>query len=174
MTFHAQFMMNPLAFGYVTKDAQHLLFMMLVPGRYWPRFCRAIGIEQYIDDPRFNTFDGRYEHRQEIVGIIARAIMSKTLDEWRPLLKDIPYAARKTLQEAIHDPQCEANNFFCEYEHPQRGMIRQVASPVNMSETPATYRLPAPEFGQHTEEVLLEYGYTWEDIASFKEKGVIA
>jgi crotonobetainyl-CoA:carnitine CoA-transferase CaiB-like acyl-CoA transferase len=174
MTFHGQFLMNPLASGYVTRDGQHLLFMMLVPDRYWPKFCRAIGIEQYVNDPRFNTFDGRYEHRQEIVGIIARAIMSKTLDEWRPLLMDIPYAARKTLQEAINDPQCEANNFFCEYEHPQRGKIRQVASPVNMSDTPATYRMPAPEFGQHTEEVLLEYGYSWEDIARFKESRVIA
>jgi crotonobetainyl-CoA:carnitine CoA-transferase CaiB-like acyl-CoA transferase len=53
-------------------------------------------------------------------------------------------------------------------------MIRMVASPVNLSDTPATYRMPAPEFGQHTEEVLLEYGYRWEDIARFKELNVIA
>jgi crotonobetainyl-CoA:carnitine CoA-transferase CaiB-like acyl-CoA transferase len=174
MAFHSQYLMNPLASGYVSKDGQHILFMMLQPDRYWPRFCRAIGIPQYIDDPRFNTFDARYNNRAALVEIIGKAIVSKTLDEWKPFLKDIPYGARKTLQEAINDPQAEANNFFVSYEHPQRGMIRMVASPVNLSDTPATYRMPAPEFGQHTEEVLLEYGYRWEDIARFKELNVIA
>jgi crotonobetainyl-CoA:carnitine CoA-transferase CaiB-like acyl-CoA transferase len=43
-----------------------------------------------------------------------------------------------------------------------------------MSKNPAGVRMPAPEFGQHTEEVLLEYGYSWEDIARFKEEGTIA
>jgi crotonobetainyl-CoA:carnitine CoA-transferase CaiB-like acyl-CoA transferase len=49
-----------------------------------------------------------------------------------------------------------------------------ISSPVKLSETPATIRMPAPEVGQHTEEVLLDYGYTWEDIARFKEQGLIA
>jgi crotonobetainyl-CoA:carnitine CoA-transferase CaiB-like acyl-CoA transferase len=42
-----------------------------------------------------------------------------------------------------------------------------------MSETPASYRMPAPELGQHTEEVLLEYGFKPEDIVRLKEQGII-
>ena len=63
---------------------------------------------------------------------------------------------------------------FVTTNHPVHGPVKVIASPVNMSKTPATYRLPAPEFSQHTEEVLLGLGYTWEDIARFKETGIIA
>jgi crotonobetainyl-CoA:carnitine CoA-transferase CaiB-like acyl-CoA transferase len=49
-----------------------------------------------------------------------------------------------------------------------------VANPIRLSKTPATIRMPAPEFGQHTEEILLEYGYTWEDISHLREQGIIA
>jgi len=63
---------------------------------------------------------------------------------------------------------------FIPVEHPIYGPIKVIASPLNLSETPATYRLAAPEFSQHTEEILLEIGYSWEDIAGFKEKGTIA
>jgi len=58
-------------------------------------------------------------------------------------------------------------------DHPTYGPMRVIANPVNMSETPATYRMPSPEFGQHTEEILLEIGYSWEDVARFKAEGAI-
>ena len=77
------------------------------------------------------------------------------------------------LVEAINDPQARANDMFVSYKHPVYGEIEAIANPVKMSKTPATYRLPAPEFNQHTEEALLAIGYTWEDIARFKEQGVI-
>jgi crotonobetainyl-CoA:carnitine CoA-transferase CaiB-like acyl-CoA transferase len=49
-----------------------------------------------------------------------------------------------------------------------------MANPIKLSRTPATIRMPAPEFSQHTEEVLLELGYKWDDIQKFKQEGVIA
>ena len=57
--------------------------------------------------------------------------------------------------------------------HPIYGRIEGVANPVNLSKTPASIRMPAPELGEHTEEILKEYGYTREDIARLKEQGVI-
>ena len=74
----------------------------------------------------------------------------------------------------IADPQARANDFFVPLEHPTYGRIEVVANPVELSKTPEMLRMPAPEFGQHTEEVLLEYGYTWEDIERFKQQGAIA
>ena len=100
--------------------------------------------------------------------------MSKTYEEWRPLLKDIPYAPRQTIKEAVNDVQARASDCFVSYDHPTQGRIEQLNNPVMMSKTPSSVRMPAPEFGQHTEEVLLEYGYSWEDIARFKEEGTIA
>ena len=63
---------------------------------------------------------------------------------------------------------------FVAFDHPTYGRIEVIANPINLSKTPATIRMPAPEFSQHTEEVLLEYGYTWEDIEQFKQQGIIA
>lgn len=171
--FHRSQVMNPLATVYVTKDDMRILLMMLQPDRYWALVCQAIGKPELGDDPRFNNFEGRAKNRELVFEILDRTFATKTLAEWKSILKDIPYAPQRTIKEAIDDPQSEANNFFVGYEHPAYGNIRMVANPVNMSETPFTVRMPAPELGQHTEEVLLEYGYTWEDIAGLKERGVI-
>jgi crotonobetainyl-CoA:carnitine CoA-transferase CaiB-like acyl-CoA transferase len=174
MAFYRKDMVNPLASMYLSKDAVRILLMMLQPDRYWAKFCRTIGVPEIIDDPRFNTFDGRATNHDALAAILDKVFRSKTWEEWKPILADIPHAPATSLREAINDPQAEANNFFVTYEHPSRGTIRMVANPINMSKNPATIRMAAPEFGQHTEEVLLEYGYTWDDIIKFKEKGVIA
>jgi crotonobetainyl-CoA:carnitine CoA-transferase CaiB-like acyl-CoA transferase len=80
----------------------------------------------------------------------------------------------QSVKEAVNDPQAKESGCFVTYDHPEHGRIEMLASPVILSKDPATVRMPAPEFGQHTEEVLLEYGYTWEDIARFKEQRTIA
>jgi len=97
------------------------------------------------------------------------------LEEWKQSLSEagIPYAPRQKLSEVINDPQARANDYFVPFDHPTYGHIEVMASPIHLSETPATIRMPAPEFSQHTEEVLLELGYTWEDIAQLKEEHII-
>jgi formyl-CoA transferase len=80
----------------------------------------------------------------------------------------------QTVKEAANDPQARASGCFVSYDHPKYGRIENLASPISLSKTPADVRMPAPENGQHTEEVLLEAGYSREDIARFKEQKVIA
>ncbi len=101
---------------------------------------------------------------------------SKTLNEWKPRLSEaaIPYAPQQTISEVINDPQARANDYFVPFEHPGYGRIEVVANPIKLSETPATIRLPAPEFSQHTEEILFDIGYTWQDITQLKQQQVIA
>jgi crotonobetainyl-CoA:carnitine CoA-transferase CaiB-like acyl-CoA transferase len=77
------------------------------------------------------------------------------------------------VDEAINDPQALANGFIVEVEHPTHGKFKNVASPVQLSKTPPSIRTTAPELGQHTEEILLEMGYTWDDIILFKEASAI-
>jgi len=148
--------------------------MCLQPDRYWDKVCQAIEREDLINDHRFNTFEGRAENRMELFAILDEAFLSKTLDEWRPRLAGIPSGPVQNLLEVINDPQARANDFFVTLDHPTHGRIEVIAPPVKFSKTPATVRTAAPELGQHTEEVLLEYGYTWEDIAKFREQGIIA
>ncbi len=70
--------------------------------------------------------------------------------------------------------QTRANDFFVTMDDPEQGPVEMLSAPVKLSKTPATYRTLAPEFSQHTEEVLLELGYTFEDMVQLKEQGIIA
>jgi crotonobetainyl-CoA:carnitine CoA-transferase CaiB-like acyl-CoA transferase len=71
------------------------------------------------------------------------------------------------------DVQVIENGMLDTLDHPGYGPLRVVAAGVNLSETPATIRTPAPEFGQHTEEVLIEAGYTWEEIEALRDHRAI-
>jgi len=167
---------NVLLGSYKTKDGRWLRLAVNQPDLYWSRVCRALGREDLEHDPRFEDFVDRMENHVALFEILEEAFLARPLDEWRVRLTEagLPWAPVSTLPEVISDPQARANDFFAGYEHPTHGHIEVVANPAHLSNTPASVQRPAPEFGQHTEEVLLEYGYSWEDIAQFKEQGVIA
>ena len=84
------------------------------------------------------------------------------------------YVATSEGIEVADDPQIVDNNYVVEYEQPPFGKIKSSAFPVKFQKTPVGVQGPSPEFGQHTEEVLIELGgYSWDDIAELKEEGVI-
>jgi len=174
MAFYNIKMTSPLTGAYFTKDARTIMFIILQPDRYWAKFCKALGREDLLENHKYDTIEGRAEDLMQLRQIFSERFLTKTLDEWRPLLEGIPYAPNQSLLEAANDIQATESGCYVSYEHPQKGVIRQVANPVIMSKDPASVRMAAPEFGQHTEEVLLEYGYSWEDIAKFKNEGTIA
>jgi crotonobetainyl-CoA:carnitine CoA-transferase CaiB-like acyl-CoA transferase len=174
MAFRSAKATSPLTGMYMTKDFKALIFVVLQPDRYWAKFCKAIGRQDMADDPKYQSIEGRAEHIVFLRQAITEVFLTKTLDEWRPLLEGMPYAPMQSVKEAINDPQARESGCFVAYDHPEHGRIEAVANPVILSKDPATVRMPAPEFSQHTEEVLLEIGYQWEDIARFKEQGVIA
>ena len=165
---------NPLEMGYFTKDGRWLLLVCVQPDRYWSRFCQAIERADLEHDPRFETYDARFQNRATLLHILDEVFLTRTLEEWKPRLEGIPFSPVQTLVEVVNDPQTRANDTFIPFDHPTYGRIEVVANTVKLSQTPATVRMPAPEFGQHTEEVLLEYGYSWEDIEQFKQQRIIA
>lgn len=167
---------NPLMAQYETKDDRWLLFSCLNMVRYLPKVCIAIGRVDLLSDPRLENLETIPEFVPELKKIIKAAVKTKTLKEWIPILNDagVSYSPVQTHQEVINDPQARANDFFVAYDHPDHGRVEGVANHIKLNNQPDHVRMPAPEFGQHTEEVLLENGYTWEDIADFQDKGVIA
>ena len=173
-TFYGARAKNPLSGAYVTKDSRRIYFLALQPDRYWRKFCLAIGRPDLADDPRYRTRDGRGNDCVALKQTISKTFATKTQAEWIPLLEGLPYAPMQSVREAILDPQARESGCFVSYEHPTHGRLEGVASPVMMSKTPADVRMPAPEFGQHTELVLLEAGFSWEDIAKLKEQKIIA
>jgi len=168
---------NPLAGFYLAKDGKWVRIGIVQPDLYWSRFCKAIEREDLEHDPRFESFEPRIENHAALFTILEQEVFpSKTYDEWSVRLTEagLPWGPVQSLLDVINDPQAKANDFFVPLNHPTHGRMEVVANPIKLNKTPPTKVRPAPEFSQHTEEVLLEYGYTWENIVQFKEQGVIA
>ncbi len=141
----------------------------------WPAFCRCVGRPELEQDARFATFFVRYEHMDELYAILEDIFPTRTTAEWMATLEaaDMICAPVADYEEVVNDAQVLANGYITEVEHPSRGPLKTVGLPWTFSETPADGRALAPELGQHTEEVLLDLGYTWDEIGSLREKGVL-
>jgi crotonobetainyl-CoA:carnitine CoA-transferase CaiB-like acyl-CoA transferase len=167
---------NPLANYYKTKDGRWMLMFHMQSNIYWERFCIALELENIINDPLFNTSEARTKNCAALIKIIDQTFAKKTLQEWKACFSatDLVYSSVQTPAEAVVDEQAQANNFYETFNHPVWGPIRLLPAPMKFTETPGTYRTPAPGLGQHTEETLLELGYNQNDISLFKSKKVIA
>ncbi len=167
---------NALLNSYQTKDKRWLRLGLGQPDTYWHKFCQAIGRGDLENDPRFATFEPRIDNHAVLFHTLEEVFLTRTLEEWKvPLYESgIPWSPVQSLVDVIDDPQARANGFFVSFDHPAYGRMELVNNPVHLSNMPSSIRLPAPEYNQNTEEILLEYGCTWEDISQFKEKQVIA
>jgi len=166
---------NPVWNSYLTKDGRWMWLAMLQPNAYWPSFCKTVKMPELERDARFDSQETRATNCEELIHIIDDIIASKTREEWERIFREnnILYGRSQTPVEVTTDPQALANNFFAKVMHPEAGELRLVATPVRFHQKPAKIKTTAPEIGQHTEEILLDIGYNWEDIARLKEQGVI-
>jgi crotonobetainyl-CoA:carnitine CoA-transferase CaiB-like acyl-CoA transferase len=166
---------NPVWNSYRTKDNRWFWLAMLQSDPAWPGFCQAIEKPELENDPRFSDLNARRENCEELIHIIDEVLVTRTMVEWEKRFKEnnCMYGRVQTPMEVINDPQALANGFFVDVEHPNAGKIKLISTPVKFSENPASLRSTCPELGQHNEEVILELGYTWDDITQFKEQGVI-
>jgi len=119
----------------------------------------------------------RGENSRQVIAFFDRAFATQSCAEWMKRLKqtgDVICSPINTLADLPHDQQVIENEYIVDFDHPTIGKIKTIGFPVKFSKTPGALRLPAPEFGQHTEEVLLNIGeYSWEEIAELRSKGVI-
>ena len=148
---------------------------LLHPEAYWPTFCKALYKEEMENDPRFDSIQNRAENSIALIRILDEAFAEKTVQEWMERLTELGliFSLVQKPSELIDDPQARANDFFMPVNHPTYGPIELVSAPIRLSETPSTFRTPAPEFGQHTEELLLELGYSRDDMSVLRDKKVI-
>ncbi|HEV8574979.1 MAG TPA: CoA transferase [Dehalococcoidia bacterium] len=166
---------NPIWNSYQTGDGRWIQLVMLVADVYWPKLCRAVGRSDLEDDPRFDSMPKRTENRKELIALLDDVFAQRPLEDWTTRLdgEGCIWAPAQTISEAINHPQTLARKAFAEIEHPTHGRIRLVDTPVKFSDAQVSVRGPAPELGQHTEEVLLGAGYGWDEIAKLRESGVL-
>jgi len=167
---------NPLYNHYECKDGKWLIICHAESDRYWPQFCKFLGIEDLEKDPRFESHNMRAKNGAELVAIIDKIFATKDREEWFNILREDPdfmIAPITTLSELEDDPQMWANDYLTKFNHPRMGEVTMPGSPVTFSKTPAGIQREAPELGQHSEEILLELGYDREEINRLKDTKVI-
>ena len=166
---------NPLYSIYQTKDNRWLQIALVQDYRGWNEFCGAVGLEHIMDDPRFGTPEARVANRPELVCIMDELFLTRTLDEWVEILENyqFPWAPIRNFTELESDPQVLANDYLVTLDDTEIGEVKVVGVNVDLSKTPGRVGSKAPELGQHTEEILLELGYEWDDIIAMKETGSI-
>jgi crotonobetainyl-CoA:carnitine CoA-transferase CaiB-like acyl-CoA transferase len=166
---------NPMYNHYRCRDEKWIAVAHLQPDRYWPLFCKAMGITDLEHDPRFDSLEARGKNSKELIRILDEKFVGRTRDEWIAQLKKESCICTpiQSPMEVSRDPQAFANNYFIDVDHPTMGQTRMVGFPWDFSDTPASWRKAAPGLGQHNEEILGELGYTKEEIAKLKESGVM-
>ena len=141
----------------------------------WRRLCRALGIPEAADDPRFATNPARVAHRAALDEILQARLTTRPVAEWVARLNDAGVACGpiSTLDQVFADPQVKQAALVHEQVHPEFGPVRVLGLPVRLSRTPPTVRTPAPPAGAHTREVLQSLGYDEAAIAALVAAGVV-
>jgi crotonobetainyl-CoA:carnitine CoA-transferase CaiB-like acyl-CoA transferase len=165
---------NPLSSMFRTADDRFVALAFLQADRYWPQFCELIGRSELIADPRFVDADARAEHSVECLEILDAEFAQRPLDEWRGILAacDGVWAPVQVPIELRADGQVVANGYLADLVSSSGEVISVAAGPAQFDEQlPTAAR--APEFGEHTDPVLLDAGYSWDELIELKTKGAV-
>jgi crotonobetainyl-CoA:carnitine CoA-transferase CaiB-like acyl-CoA transferase len=138
------------------------------------RFCAVAGAD-WCTDPRFGKNAGRVRHRDVLVPAIAERMKARRRDDWLAALEaaKVPCGPINDLAQAFTDPQVVHRGMVVEVEHPLAGALRLVGSPMKLSATPPRARRAPPLLGEHTDEVLAEFGLAAGEVAALRAAGAI-
>jgi crotonobetainyl-CoA:carnitine CoA-transferase CaiB-like acyl-CoA transferase len=142
---------------------------------FWKRLCVAIGREDLDADERFATMRARVKHRAEIVPILSDIFRTRERDHWIRVLTehDIPACRVNELEDTLASDQLAANGMVVTVDHPVRGAVRTLAPPVKLSATPPRLNRLSPSLGEHTTEILHEFGLEEKEIADLRAAKVV-
>ena len=141
----------------------------------WERMCRAVGRDDLLDDARFASNPERMVNIQSLTPIMEETFRTQTTAHWVKVLEraGVPCGPIYNIEQVYADPHVQSRDMAVELQHPKAGDIRNIGVAVKLSDTPGSVRTPAPLLGQHTDEVLAEFGYADADIAALRQSGAL-
>ncbi len=148
--------------------------LVICPPVMWPKMCRALGMPELMDDPRFqNLYDLTYA--SDIDGILAEWLSTRTKQQATEEMQAAGVAVTpiNTPEDVVKDPHLNARGFWVRIDHPVVGEVTYPGAPMDMSEGGFQVRMPAPLLGQHNVEVYGKLGYSRQDLVRLRATGVI-
>jgi len=144
--------------------------------KLWQSLCEVIGRPDLLADPRFAGNSERMRHRAALIAELEQSFAARTAEEWVAALlaAGVPAAPIYNYAEALVSEQAQAREMVMEIDHPVEGTIKSLGFPVKLSGTPQQVRYPAPLLGQHTEQVLGEFGLGHDAVAALRERGAFS
>ncbi len=157
-------LITPLTTTFPCRDGRRVMLTM-AEEKWWPRFCRAIGREEWLDDPELDSVRSRFRNMGRLIGMIDEVLATRTRDEWAVVFDEhgLVWAPVSSYDEVVEDPQAEVLGAFPTVDHPA-GSFRTVAAPLSITGAHVRPRGRAPEAGEHTRRVLASAGYDPEEI----------
>ncbi|MEZ5570154.1 MAG: CoA transferase [Halioglobus sp.] len=161
---------------HVWSCADGYLVGMPIEDKQFANLCRALGLEHLAQDERFAGLGQRLRHSDAMIRLIDDALSQWP---WRDALAalrehDVPFAPVYDLDDFMADPQVQHNRTVFDAQDPRGGITRFVRHPAVYEKSPATLRRHPPRYGEHTAEILLQAGYSEEEIAALRESGAVA
>ncbi|MGF6259347.1 formyl-CoA transferase [Paraburkholderia youngii] len=158
--------------GWETDPNAYIYFITQAP--VWAKICNVIGKEEWATDPDYATAPARLPRLKEIFAEIERWTMTKTKFEAMQILNkyDIPCGPILSMKEIAEEPSLRKTGTIVEVDHPQRGKYLTVGNPIKLSDSPTDVKR-SPLLGEHTDEVMVELGYSAEQIMALRTAGAI-
>ena len=135
-------------------------------GRLWEAFCHELGVDSWLEDPRFSTVSSRRTNKAELNQLIEELLDGDTSDNWVLRLNavGVPCGPVNTVAEVFDDPQVKYLEIAKPVEHPVSGHIEILKNATNIEGVSSDIRMPSPLKGEHSRELLIEFGFTEPEI----------
>lgn len=147
-------------YAFTDADGRGFVVHLSSPAKFWEGLTVAAGHPEWQDDPRFRTKKDRQQNYAVLRDALAAIFRTRGREHWLQLLRDhdVPSAPIYTLDEVFADPQVMHLGLKRELPHPRIGRVSLVGGGISLSDTPAEIRSVAPDYGQHTDEILARIG----------------